>query len=78
MIKSTKGIIDHCRRHKGILDKEEEHSWVLVAHFCNPSYSEGRDQEDYSSKPTQANSSRDHILKKKTITKKGLVEWLKV
>jgi hypothetical protein len=39
---------------------------------CNPSYSGGRDQEDYSSRPAQANSSRDPI------TKIGLVEWLKV
>jgi hypothetical protein len=30
-------------------------SQVPVAHTYNPSYSEGRDQEDYSSKPTQAN-----------------------
>jgi hypothetical protein len=29
--------------------------WVLVAHTCNPSYSEGRDQEDHSSKTAQAN-----------------------
>jgi hypothetical protein len=36
---------------------------------CNPSNSGGRDQEDCSSKPAQANSSRDPILKK-TITKK--------
>jgi hypothetical protein len=46
-----------------------------VAHACNPSYSGGRDQEDRSSKPAQANSSRDPISKK-PITKKGLVEWL--
>jgi hypothetical protein len=39
-------------------------SQVLVAHTCNPRYSGGRDQEDCSSKPTQANSSRDPILKK--------------
>jgi hypothetical protein len=32
---------------------------VLVAHACNPSYSGGRDQEDRSSKPAQANSSRE-------------------
>jgi hypothetical protein len=38
---------------------------VLVAHACNPSYSEGRDQEDCGSKPAWANSSRDPILKKK-------------
>jgi hypothetical protein len=37
----------------------------------------GRDQEDCGSKPAQANSLRDPILKK-PITKKGLVEWLKV
>jgi hypothetical protein len=35
-----------------------------VAHAYNPSYSEGRDQEDWGSKPTQANSSRGPILKK--------------
>jgi hypothetical protein len=44
---------------------------------CNPNYSGGRDQEDHGSKPAQANSSQDHIWKK-PITKKGLVEWLKV
>jgi hypothetical protein len=49
----------------------------MVAHTCNPSYSEGRDQEDRSLKPAQANSLRDPILKK-THHKKGLVEWLKV
>jgi hypothetical protein len=36
-----------------------------VAHTCNPSYSGGRDQEDCGSKPEQANSLRDPILKKK-------------
>jgi hypothetical protein len=37
---------------------------VLVAHTCNPSYSEGRDQEDRGSKPAQANSStRSCIIK---------------
>jgi hypothetical protein len=34
-----------------------------VAHTCNPSYSGGRDQEDYSSKPAWANSLRDPISK---------------
>jgi hypothetical protein len=33
-----------------------------------------RDQEDHGSKPAQANSLWDFILK----LKKGLVEWLKV
>jgi hypothetical protein len=37
---------------------------VPVAHICNPSYSGGRDQEDYGSKPAQANSSQDPISKK--------------
>jgi hypothetical protein len=50
---------------------------VLVAHAYNPSYSGGRDQEDCSSKPAQANSLLDPISKK-PFTKIGLVEWLKV
>jgi hypothetical protein len=36
---------------------------VLVAHAYNPSYLGGREQEDHSSKPAQANSSRDPISK---------------
>jgi hypothetical protein len=39
-------------------------SWVLVAHSCNPSYSEDRDQEDRGSKPAQANHSMRPCLKK--------------
>jgi hypothetical protein len=35
-----------------------------MAYACNLSYSGGRDQEDHSLRPTQANSSRDPILKK--------------
>jgi hypothetical protein len=33
--------------------------WALVAHVCNPSYSEDRDQEDLGQKPSwaKANSS---------------------
>jgi hypothetical protein len=41
-----------------------------VVHTCNTSYSGGRDQKDCDSKPTQASSSWDPIMKK-TITKKG-------
>jgi hypothetical protein len=37
---------------------------ALVAHVYNPRYSEGRDQENHSSKPAQANSSLDAIVKK--------------
>jgi hypothetical protein len=40
-----------------------EHSWVLVAHTCNSSYSGGRNQKDHGSKPTRANSSWDPISK---------------
>jgi hypothetical protein len=50
---------------------------VLVTHTYNPNYSRGRDQEDRSSKPAWPNSSQDPISKK-TITKTGLVVWLKV
>jgi hypothetical protein len=33
------------------LQKQNQNkSWALVAHTCNPSYSEGRDQEDRGSK----------------------------
>jgi hypothetical protein len=39
-------------------------SQALVAHTCIPSYSRGRDQEDQGSKPTQANSLREPMLKK--------------
>jgi hypothetical protein len=48
-----------------------------VVHTCNPSYSGDRDQEDHSSKLPQANSSVRPYLKK-SFTKIGLVEWLKV
>jgi hypothetical protein len=37
---------------------------VLVAYICNLSYSGSRVQEDQGSKPAQANSSQDPILKK--------------
>jgi hypothetical protein len=52
-------------------------SQVPVAHACNPSYSGGRDQEDFGSKPACTNNSKDPILKKKN-HKIGLVEGLKV
>jgi hypothetical protein len=35
-----------------------------VAHTYNSSYSGGRDQDDHSSKPAEANRSPDTILKK--------------
>jgi hypothetical protein len=51
--------------------------WVPVTHAYNPSYSGGRDQEDHSSKPAQANSSERPYLEK-LFTKIGLVERLRV
>jgi hypothetical protein len=55
---------------------ESKMSWALVAHTCISSYSGGRDQEDCSSKPAQASSSRNPISEK-TQHKKHLAEWLK-
>jgi hypothetical protein len=52
-------------------------SWAPVAHACKPNYSGGRDQEDFGSKPAWAKSLQD-TTSKIPITKKGLVEWLKV
>jgi hypothetical protein len=48
-----------------------------VAHACNISYSEGRDQEDHGSKPAQAHNSTRPCLEK-PIIKIGLVEGFKV
>jgi hypothetical protein len=44
-----------------------------MAHFCNPSYSGGRDQEDHGSKPAQANISMRLYLEK-SFTKIRLLE----
>jgi hypothetical protein len=57
--------------------KKKKKSRVLVAHACNPSYSRGRDQEDRSSKPAQANKFMRPYLEK-PFTKIGLMEWLKM
>jgi hypothetical protein len=48
-----------------------------MAHACNPSYSDGRHQEDCGSKPAWPNSSGRPYLEK-TLHKKWLVEWFKV
>jgi hypothetical protein len=48
-------------------------SWVLVAHACNPNYSEGRDQKNPGSRPVWANSLLDPVSKVLT-TKKDLAE----
>jgi hypothetical protein len=52
-------------------------NWPLVAHTYSPSYSGARDQEDQGSKPARVNNSCE-TLSRKTLHKKGLVEWLKV
>jgi hypothetical protein len=41
-----------------------------MAHACNPTYSGGRDQEDCSSKPVQANSLRETLSQKYPSQKK--------
>jgi hypothetical protein len=48
-----------------------------VTHAYNPSYSEGRNQEDHGSKPVLGKQFRRPISKK-PITEKGLMEWLKL
>jgi hypothetical protein len=48
-----------------------------LVHAYNPSYSGGRDQEDCSSKPSQASGFQALISKTKK-SQKGLVECLKV
>jgi hypothetical protein len=42
-----------------------------VIHTCNPSYSGGRDQEDRGLRPSQANSSKDPILKQNPSQKRA-------
>jgi hypothetical protein len=44
---------------------------VPVAHACNPSYTEGRDQEDRGSKPAPATSVWDPVSKKKKSQKRA-------
>jgi hypothetical protein len=42
---------------KGKRKRKKEHAQAPMAHAYNLSYLGGRDQEDHSSKPAQANSS---------------------
>jgi hypothetical protein len=42
-----------------------------VAHFCNPSYSRGRDQKDRGSKPAEANSYAPSYLEKNPSQKRA-------
>jgi hypothetical protein len=73
----SRGKVQANLTDKGLIPKIHKASHALVTHTCNSSYSEGRNQEGSGSKPTWANSLRDPISKK-PITKKGLVEWLKL
>jgi hypothetical protein len=60
---------------KKMNSRMKEKSWAPVAHSCNLSYSGGRDQEDCSLKPAQANSLQDPISKKpKTKTAGGVAQ----
>jgi hypothetical protein len=43
----------------------------VVPHICNPSYLEGRGQEDVSSKPARANSSPRPYLEKNPSQKRA-------
>jgi hypothetical protein len=52
-------------------------SQVPAAHTSNPSYSGGRDKEDYSSKPAQQ-ILHEILPQKKSLQNKRLVEWFKV
>jgi hypothetical protein len=56
------------------VDMDAGHWWLTPVILP---YSRGRDQEDHGSKPAQANSLSDPILKNPS-QKLGLVEWLKV
>jgi hypothetical protein len=42
---------------QGFALKKDTSSWALVAHACNPSYLEGRNQEDCGLKPTPGANS---------------------
>jgi hypothetical protein len=70
--------------HEGYVPRETQKlhcvqaiSQALVADACNLSYSEGRDQRIVArSQPRSI--VQETLSQKKTFTKKGLVEWLKV
>jgi hypothetical protein len=58
--------------------KEKTSSQALVANTCNPSYLGDCEQEDHSSRPTQANSWRDPISRLPYPEQNGLevrIKW---
>jgi hypothetical protein len=56
---------------RGVWETPAKSRWVTVAYACYPSYSGGRDQENRGSKPAQANSLQDPILKIPNTKKAG-------
>jgi hypothetical protein len=58
------------RKLFSLKSKEYYSGQALVALTCDPSYSEGRDQEDCGLRPVQANSSAKPYLKKKNPSQK--------
>jgi hypothetical protein len=52
------------------------HKLDIMAHTCNPSYSEDRDQEYHTLKPAPGKWF-PRLYLEKTHHKKGLAEWLK-
>jgi hypothetical protein len=69
LVPNAKVAVDFRERGRAESTTKGNISQVLVAQACNLSNSGGRYQEDHGSKPAQANSPRDPILKK-LITKK--------
>jgi hypothetical protein len=65
----------HTHTHHKHTHKRQD--WAPRLHAYTPSYSGGRDQEDCSSKPAQANSARNSVSKK-NLSQKRVVEWFKV
>jgi hypothetical protein len=53
-------------------------SFEQVAHTYNPSYLQGRDQEDQGFRPAVPDKQFMRPNLKNTHHKKGLLEWLKV
>jgi hypothetical protein len=69
--KHTIKVTDRLKKVNYVCLKEKV-SWVLVTYAYNPSYSGGRDQDNWRSKPAWGNTAtRPYLGKKKKITKKS-------
>jgi hypothetical protein len=51
---------------------------MIVAYICNPSFSGGKDQKDDGFEDSLGQIVPEILSQKKSTTKKGLMEWLKV